>query len=68
MAASAFGYKKKAINGELRRVKQIASNFQSDAAGVTAMFLKAGFHGRSLKTLSIISLILVRKLSHQGCF
>ena len=38
-----FRYKKNLINGELRRTKKIALNFQSETARVKTKFLKVGF-------------------------
>ena len=38
-----FRYKKNAINGELHRVKNISSNFQSEIARIKAKFLNTGF-------------------------
>ena len=57
-----FRYKKNAINGELHRAKKISSNFQSEIARIKAKFLNAGFHIRSLKALSLVSIMLTGNL------
>ena len=46
-----FRYTKNAINGELPRAREIASNFQSETARIKAKVLKAGFAHKVIENI-----------------